>query len=205
MAVVIDPDGVAVELIDTAAAANLRATDERRGDRVRTARPTSPSSAPGSAGWPSPTASRRVGLRRRRDLRARRRASAARGGRTRYPGAACDVPSHLYSLSFAPNPLLVERPTRRSPRSSTTSRTATTASTSADKVRTGTTHRGRDVVRRRRPLAAARPGRRTSTRRGSSCRRSGMFNTPVDPGDHRPRRLRRAPCSTPPAGTTTTT
>ena len=21
-----------------------------------------------------------------------------------YPGAACDVPSHLYSLSFAPNP-----------------------------------------------------------------------------------------------------
>ena len=31
-------------------------------------------------------------------------ASAASGGRTPIPGIACDVPSHLYSLSFAPNP-----------------------------------------------------------------------------------------------------
>ena len=30
--------------------------------------------------------------------------SAARGGDNTYPGCACDVPSHLYSFSFAPNP-----------------------------------------------------------------------------------------------------
>ena len=29
---------------------------------------------------------------------------AARGHFTTYPGCACDVPSHLYSFSFAPNP-----------------------------------------------------------------------------------------------------
>ena len=31
-------------------------------------------------------------------------ASAAPGATTRIPGCACDVPSHLYSFSFAPNP-----------------------------------------------------------------------------------------------------
>ena len=36
-----------------------------------------------------------------------------------YPGCACDVPSHLYSFSFAPNPGWTRR-TRASPRSATT-------------------------------------------------------------------------------------
>ena len=42
------------------------------------------------------------GARLVRDLRARRNRSAASGAPTPTPGAACDVPSHLYSFSFAP-------------------------------------------------------------------------------------------------------
>ena len=63
--------------------------------------------------------------RRRRVRRRRRRGDAARAPATRtsrlrarervggvwhhntYPGAACDIPSHLYEFSFAPNPRLV--------------------------------------------------------------------------------------------------
>ena len=38
-----------------------------------------------------------------------------------YPGAACDIPSHLYEFSFAPNPA-GRAATRRRPRSRPTSR-----------------------------------------------------------------------------------
>ena len=37
-----------------------------------------------------------------------------------YPGCACDVPSHMYSFSFEPNPELVADVRRASPRSGTT-------------------------------------------------------------------------------------
>ncbi len=45
----------------------------------------------------------RSGHRRFHDLRARRRPGGVWRDNT-YPGCACDVPSHLYSYSFAPNP-----------------------------------------------------------------------------------------------------
>jgi cation diffusion facilitator CzcD-associated flavoprotein CzcO len=38
---------------------------------------------------------------------------AARGHFTTYPGCACDVPSHLYSFSFAPNARWSETYSRR--------------------------------------------------------------------------------------------
>ena len=38
----------------------------------------------------------------------------------RYPGVSCDIPSHLYSFSFRPNPQLVPRLRRRAVRSTTT-------------------------------------------------------------------------------------
>ena len=44
------------------------------------------------------------GRRRLHRLRARPRTSAAPGGPTPIPGCQCDIPSHLYSFSFAPNP-----------------------------------------------------------------------------------------------------
>ena len=44
---------------------------------------------------------KRHGIERRDDPRARAGSWAARGTTTAIPGAACDVPSHLYSFSFA--------------------------------------------------------------------------------------------------------
>ncbi len=38
----------------------------------------------------------------------------------RYPGVSCDIPSHLYSFSFRPNPQLVPGLRRRAVRSTTT-------------------------------------------------------------------------------------
>ena len=45
-----------------------------------------------------------------------------------YPGCACDVPSHLYSFSFAPNPDWTQHVLRRSRRSGTTCAAASTGS-----------------------------------------------------------------------------
>ena len=59
-----------------------------------------------------------------------------------YPGAACDVPSPLYSWSWATNPRLVAPLLRRSPRSSTTSSAPPTPTGLLDLVRTGTTVTG---------------------------------------------------------------
>ena len=54
-----------------------------------------------------------------------------------YPGAACDVPSHLYSLSTAPNPEW-SGPTLPNPRSSATSRTCYDRMDVRPKVQLGT-------------------------------------------------------------------
>ena len=110
LAVVHDPNGVRVELMDIAARSNLAAMSghamsesaavdgaERRG----TGR--SPSSGPDRAGsvWPSGWRSRAGATS---SCSRRRTASAAPGAANTYPGAACDVPSHLYSYSFALKP-----------------------------------------------------------------------------------------------------
>ena len=107
-----------------------------------------------------------------------------------YPGAACDVPSHLYSLSFAPNPhwssgvrraagdprvrrgLL--RPLRRPPQGAHRHE-----------------RRVRHLVRRRQPLACSPTRTATSTRPRVLVSAMGMFNTPSIPADAGPRRLRR--------------
>ncbi len=47
-----------------------------------------------------------------------------------YPGCQCDIPSHLYSFSFAPNPNWT-RTYRRSPRSASTCASARTGSACA--------------------------------------------------------------------------
>ena len=78
-----------------------------------------------------------------------------------YPGCACDVPSHLYSFSFAPNPDW-SRTTRRSPRSGPTSSASRASATStgrsgsapASPARTGTTP---PAAGRLRPRAARSP------------------------------------------------
>src|SRR4051794_27589020 len=75
-----------------------------------------------------------------------------------YPGAACDIPSHLYSFSFAPT-RTGARSTPRSPRSATTCAAPRTSSAS-----------GRSCAR------AARCGARAGTRThsaGSSTRATG--------------------------------
>ena len=56
----------------------------------------------------------------------RRTGSAVSGGTTPTRALTCDVPSHLYSFSFEPNPRLEPRATRRSRRSSPTSSAAST-------------------------------------------------------------------------------
>ena len=66
------------------------------------ANPRSRSSAPARAGsrWASSSSARATSSRSTR----RPTASAARGAHNTYPGAQCDVPSHLYSFSFELNP-----------------------------------------------------------------------------------------------------
>ena len=66
-------------------------------------RPTSRSSAAASpaSAWPSACARRASTTS---SCSSAPTTSAAPGATTRYPGCACDVPSHLYSFSFAPNP-----------------------------------------------------------------------------------------------------
>ena len=107
-----------------------------------------------------------------------------------YPGAACDVPSHLYSFSFAPGHHWSRRyaPAGRDPRA--TSRTAPATSGSAPPA---PRHRG-DGGRRSTPT----PGRWTLThrrRRGARVRRPGHRLRPAhpsgDPADRGDRGLRR--------------
>ena len=145
------------------------------------------------------------GLTRHHDPRARQRASAAPGCQNSYPGAACDVPSHLYSFSFAqrrdwsrlcsPQDEILEylagrraRLRRRPARRAATS-TSTACAWDDDDAPL-------DRQRRRRP----RRGRPTR-----SIIATGQLHQPAFPRIDGPRHVRAATASTPPAGTTTTT
>ena len=99
----------------------------------------------------------------------------------RYPGAECDIKSHLYSFSFAPNPAW-SRPYARQPeikayledvrrRASGSSRTCG----SAPQVHAGA------VGRRRRGVAADRRRRARSSTPTSWSSALGMFGAPVAP------------------------
>ena len=118
-----------------------------------------------------------------------------------YPGCACDVPSHLYSFSFAPNPEWSETYSRQPEIRDYLRRVADELrrprAGAAELHRRG--HRvGRDARLDDRDLrrAAARP------RRG---RRHGAAGRAEDPRRSRASTSSRARCSTPRAGTTTTT
>jgi cation diffusion facilitator CzcD-associated flavoprotein CzcO len=70
-----------------------------------------------------------------------------------YPGCQCDIQSHLYSFSFAPNPDWARACTRPSPRSSPTSRRVTDHYGIRPHVRTGCAVTSATWAGRRRPLA----------------------------------------------------
>ena len=161
---------------------------------------------------------RRRRLRRRRDRRSACARPASRsftifergetvGGVWRantYPGAACDVPSHLYSFSFAPGQRVVAAlrapggdprlPRARPP----------TGSAITPHIRFGTEVTGADFDpddgrwtardRRRRAALVRPPGHRVRA-----------AHPPVDPGAARASTSSRARASTPPSGTTTST
>ena len=135
LAVVRDPNGVQVELMDDVARRNLAALADRDDDR-----------AGGAAARAGPhwrvaimgAGAGGLGLAIRLAKSGQRdfvlfEASDGVGGTWRantYPGAACDVPSHLYCTP-SPSSRTGARRTPTSPRSSSTSRTAPTASASA--------------------------------------------------------------------------
>ena len=119
-----------------------------------------------------------------------------------YPGCACDVPSHLYSFSFAPNPdwsehvlrpagdlglpARLRRPLRVRPTSAVRPRGAAR--------RAGTTQRQRWRLRtsRRRPrarvlIAGDRPAQRPGHPRPARARRVRRHGVPLRPLAARPR------------------
>ena len=119
-----------------------------------------------------------------------------------YPGCACDVQSHLYSFSFAPNPDWTRR-SPASPRSAPTSRASPTASGCATASASA-----REVTRRR--VGRADAGRCRPPTAPSCARRVVIWGTgraarsrpsPTSPGST----SSPARSSTPRAGTTTTT
>ena len=99
-----------------------------------------------------------------------------------YPGAACDVPSHMYEFSFAPNPG-GHGGTPPRPRFRPTSRTSSTERASRGRVRTGVevqsatgTRSGRSG-RLRRATAASRP-----TSLLTACGQLSVPSVPAIPG-----------------------
>ena len=120
-----------------------------------------------------------------------------------YPGAACDVPSHLYSFSFAPKTDWT-RKFAEQPEILGLLRVAggLPRPAAAPAVR----RRGDrgDLGRRRQAWEL-----RTVRRRGDRRRRRGLGSGAAEPSEHPghpgARRTSRARCSTPRAGTTTTT
>ena len=167
------------------------------------------------------TPSSAVGRDRRRRLRRRRRRGDARARGLRdvtvfergervggvwhhntYPGAACDVPSHLYEFSFAPNP----RWSRRyAPQAEIQAYLEDVARRYGvlDRIRTGTEVDGArwdeergtlDARDQRRPARGRRPGHRLRPAVGA--------DGAADPG---PRRASPARASTPRGGATTST
>ena len=119
-----------------------------------------------------------------------------------YPGCACDVPSHLYSFSFAPNPELDAAPSRRSPRSGTTCAAAPSASASMPHVRFGHEVLERELGRGRRSAGDLETSRGELTAQVARAG-DGPAERAVDPRPARARTLRGRRRSTRPAGTTT--
>ena len=121
-----------------------------------------------------------------------------------YPGCACDVPSHLYSFSFAPNPdwsadllaaardprlpAALRRRVRHPPARPPRARRSPSAAWDEDAG----------------ALDASRPTAAPFTR-ARARRRHGPAHRAEDPRHPRARATSRARRSTPPAGTTTTT
>ena len=138
-------------------------------------------------------------LRDPREGRPRRRHLA----REHYPGAACDVPSHLYSYSFEPNPTW-SRAYGGRPRSSRTSSTAPTSTGCAPHLRFGQQVDERALRRGDRHVEHHDRGRR-ALRRARADARQRRAAHPVAARDPGPRRRSRARRSTRRAGTTTTT
>ena len=122
-----------------------------------------------------------------------------------YPGAACDVPSHLYSFSFAPGHHWSRRyaPAGGDPRA--TSRTCTRDYGLEPHLRLGHRGQSRDVRRR----ASGRWTLETDRRRASTSSTSSSPPAGSSPARRSPRSRAstssRATPSTRPSGTTTTT
>ena len=113
-----------------------------------------------------------------------------------YPGCACDVPSHLYSFSFAPNPRWTRDLLAASPRSATTCGASPTSTASARTCGSNTSVSGVDVgraagagrvetsdgpltrARRRRRHRAAGRARRRDARRASTTSRARRSTPP---------------------------
>ena len=102
-----------------------------------------------------------------------------------YPGAPCDVPSHLYSFSFAPNPDWTRTfpPQRRDPRATSrdcADRLRRPARTSASAARcaapSGTTTRS---AGRSRPATATLTARRPGRRHRRRCSEPSMPDSPA--------------------------
>ncbi len=124
-----------------------------------------------------------------------------------YPGAACDVPSHLYSFSFAPNP---DWTRSFSPQPEIWAYLRRCARDSGVRYRFRFGHRvddaawdeGEQVWRRRH---AAAGGGEVSIVADVLVTAMGALEHPQVARDRRDHRLRRARRSTRPAGITTTT
>ena len=118
-----------------------------------------------------------------------------------YPGCACDVPSHLYSFSFAPNPDWTQtysrQPEIRAYLRRVRRRVRRPPARPAE-------HRGRAATLGRATAGSSRP-RRARSARASLIAGMGPLTEPQDPRHPRARATSRARSSTPPAGTTTTT
>ena len=104
-----------------------------------------------------------------------------------YPGCACDVPSHLYSFSFAPNPD-GRRPTRRSPRSGRTCAAAPTTFGIRPHLRLGCAVESATWLDGRAPLGARDLAGHAP--RARARRRHGAADRAADPRHPRSRRLR---------------
>ena len=117
-----------------------------------------------------------------------------------YPGVACDVPSHLYSYSFAPNPEWSHRfsPGRGDPARTSRASPASTASTAAIRF-------GDEVDARRASTTAAGSSRRArrARRRRRRDRRDRRAAPSEAPRHRRARSLRGRAASTARAGITT--
>ena len=121
-----------------------------------------------------------------------------------YPGCACDVQSHLYSFSFAPNPDWTRTYSPQPEIQAYLQRTAERFDVRAH-VRFGADVDRRRLGRGRRSAGGSRRRRATLTRRSVLVSAAGAAGRPADPGHPGPRHASPARRSTPPAGTTTTT